>query len=102
MGVFALIFLGDGIFENVLKAPVPGVIRGLTENKLGSFMFTWLIGNMVSSGFTQTGAFEIYHHKRLVWSSVKAGRMPTYPDLINGFKKNGVEFMESISGGHGP
>jgi len=95
--LFATTFVGDGLCDS-LGVAQPTILKALTQNKMGSFMFVWLFGNMVTSSFVNTQAFEIYHHKTLVWSSLSEKRMPNYNDIISGFKKSGVEVMGSSTG----
>ena len=98
---FVVLFLGEPICENVLgyaQGRAPEWLRAVGQNKMGGFMFIWLFGNMVQSSFLQTNAFEIYHGDNVVWSSINSQRMPTYNDIVRGFKKSGVEFMQSSVG----
>lgn len=77
-------FLFLFLFDQVLPA-------GMRENKGMSFFGIWMGGATVSSALTKTDAFEIYMGKRLVWSSLTMGRKPDYNDLVQNFKKAGVE-----------
>lgn len=69
----------------------------MTSNKFASFMFIWLIGNMVQGSLLSTKAFEIHHGDQLIWSSLEAGRLPNMNDLVAAFEKTGVEFMKMQS-----
>ena len=60
---------------------------------MSAFMFTWLAGNMFIGQLSSTQAFEIYHGKKLIWSSLDKKRTPGMRDLIDSFKKTGVEFI---------
>lgn len=92
--LFFLVFATDAICEH-FNVEVPELLKMLTVNKMGSFMFIWLFGNMVQSSFVNSQAFEIYHGNNQVWSSLEAKRMPNYNDIIDGFKRSGVEIMRS-------
>jgi hypothetical protein len=37
----------------------------------------WLVGNMVASSVSSTGAFEIFFNGQLLFSKLAAGRLPT-------------------------
>jgi len=92
--IFAIVFAGEAICE-YLGVEQPELLKMLTQNKMGSFMFVWLFGNMVQSSFVNSQAFEIYHGDKTVWSSLATRRMPNYSDIIEGFKRSGVEIMRS-------
>lgn len=94
LALFGTTFMGDSVCEH-FGMEQPEVLKMLTQNKMGSFMFVWLFGNMIQSSFVNSQAFEIYHGDNLVWSSLNTKRMPNYSDIINGFKKSGVEIMQS-------
>lgn len=66
---------------------LPGVIA---NNRVTSGIFIWFAGNLFSGSLKNTGAFEIYMGKDLVWSSLAKGRLPTYPDLVEAFGSVGV------------
>jgi len=61
--------------------------EGIKENKMMACFGLWMGGSMISQGLTKTDAFEIYVGKKLVWSTLKAKRMPNMQDLVNGFAK---------------
>lgn len=96
--LFFSVFFGDHLSKLVLQGSVPAPLQALCDNKMASFMFIWLIGNMVASSFMQSGAFEIYYHNKTVWSSLANGnRMPAYQDIMRGCKAAGLELMPSQS-----
>lgn len=94
MCCFGLAFFGESIFK-ALSVSMPGFIKMAQENKFATFMMIWLIGNSIQANLLSTKAFEIYHADQLVWSSLEEERLPNMGDLINAFRKTGVEFMES-------
>eukprot|EP00746_Dinoflagellata_sp_MGD_P012083 gnl/MRDRNA2_/MRDRNA2_125595_c0_seq1.p1 gnl/MRDRNA2_/MRDRNA2_125595_c0~~gnl/MRDRNA2_/MRDRNA2_125595_c0_seq1.p1 ORF type:complete len:134 (+),score=20.09 gnl/MRDRNA2_/MRDRNA2_125595_c0_seq1:290-691(+) len=92
IGLFILIFAGEHIFE-YFKVREPEWFRGFKDNKLASFMMIWFMGSMMQTQLLSTGAFEIWHGKTLIWSSLENKRLPQIADIVRGFKKTGVEFM---------
>mmetsp|Transcript_16112 Transcript_16112/g.50644 ORF Transcript_16112/g.50644 Transcript_16112/m.50644 type:complete len:136 (-) Transcript_16112:86-493(-) len=94
LAVFGLIFAGDKLFSSLGVAPPP-IFATAKENMFASFMFVWLVGNMVQSSLLSTGAFEIHHGDQLIWSSLEEKRLPSMEDLLAAFRKTGVEFLSS-------
>ena len=54
-GAIASALAGDRIF-GMLGMPVPEFVAGLQENKLGSCMGAFMLGNLVSQNLIATGA----------------------------------------------
>mmetsp|Transcript_91482 Transcript_91482/g.272983 ORF Transcript_91482/g.272983 Transcript_91482/m.272983 type:complete len:135 (-) Transcript_91482:78-482(-) len=94
MGTFGLIFFGEKLFS-AANMPVPAIFATAKENMFASFMFVWMVGNMVQSSLLSTGAFEIHHGDKLIWSSLEEKRLPNMEDLIKAFQKTGVEFLSA-------
>mmetsp|Transcript_4799 Transcript_4799/g.9825 ORF Transcript_4799/g.9825 Transcript_4799/m.9825 type:complete len:136 (-) Transcript_4799:92-499(-) len=94
--LFALIFAGESSLT-ALKLPVPSIFGLVKENMFASFMFIWLVGNMVQGSLLSTGAFEIHHGDKLIWSSLEEHRLPNMGDLLHAFETTGVEFMKMQS-----
>lgn len=69
---------------------VPSAMR---ENKMAWCIGTFFVGNMFSSGLTKTNAFEIYLNERLLWSTLKTQRKPSQEDLVESFRKAGIEIQ---------
>ncbi len=67
---------------------LPQIVR---ENKWSVGIFTWFLGNAISSALTNTGAFEIYLGDRLIWSTLKEGNLPNYAQLMEAFKNAGID-----------
>ena len=61
------------------------------ENKFTVGIAVWFVGNILSSALTNTGAFEIYLGKQLVWSALKQGGLPNYQELLEAFAKHGLD-----------
>ena len=49
---------------------------------------------MLSAQLLGTGAFEIQHGAKLVWSSLETKRLPTMVDLQRASDQTGVEFIQ--------
>lgn len=67
---------------------LPAIVQA---NKITAGILVWLVGNMVSGGLKNTGAFEIYKGTELVWSTHAEGRLPSYTDIVTAFAKVGVD-----------
>uniref|UniRef100_A0A7S0AXM0 Uncharacterized protein n=1 Tax=Pyrodinium bahamense TaxID=73915 RepID=A0A7S0AXM0_9DINO len=98
MALFGFVFMGENLFS-AMKMAVPPLVAQVKENMFASFMFIWLVGNMIQGSLLSTGAFEIYHGNQLIWSSLQEKRLPNMEDLIKAFQKSGVEFMTSHQDG---
>lgn len=94
LAIFAFILCGEGLCS-AMKVPVPAFYTQLQENKMVAFMVVWLVGNMVQGSLLSTGAFEIHHGDKLIWSSLKEKRLPDMGDVIRAFGEVGVEFAQS-------
>mmetsp|Transcript_143621 Transcript_143621/g.357975 ORF Transcript_143621/g.357975 Transcript_143621/m.357975 type:complete len:135 (+) Transcript_143621:333-737(+) len=94
LAIFAFIICGEGLCS-AAKIPVPAFYTQLKENKMAAFMMVWLVGNMIQGSLLSTGAFEIYHGEKLIWSSLKENRLPDMGDVIRAFHEVGVEFAQS-------
>jgi len=98
-------FFSGGIWErftsykdkegNSKIPPQPLFVRAFANHKMVMFMIIWLFGNIIASGLTNNGAFEMYYQNKTAWSSLKKGRMPQYNDIFNGCKRVGLEMMSS-------
>jgi len=87
LGVLQMVLLGL-LFSNSELLP-----QEMRDNKVYSFLAIWMGGSMISGALTKSNAFEIYKGQELVWSSMKAGRMPNFKDVVDGFAKVGVEII---------
>jgi len=92
MAVFGGIFFGDNAFK-AMKMPTPDIVTTIKDNKMPSFMAVWFVGNIIQNNLISTGAFEIHHGDKLIWSSLEEHRLPNMGDLIKAFEATGVEFM---------
>lgn len=93
LAAFAMLFGGDAICT-AMKVPKPGFLSAMQENRMMAVMGIWLVGNMLSAQLLNTGAFEIQHGDKLVWSSHETKRLPTIVDLKRAFEQTGVEFIQ--------
>lgn len=98
MSLLGMVFGGEKICT-ALGVPVPGFIDALGKNTVMSFMGIWLVGNVVQGNLLNTGAFEIHHGDKLIWSSLEMGRLPTMHDLIQAFGKTGITLDMRPQGG---
>lgn len=92
LAAFAMLFGGDAICT-AMKVPKPEFLSAMQENRMMAGMGIWLVGNMLSAQLLNTGAFEIQHGDKLVWSSLETKRLPTMVDLKRAFEQTGVEFI---------
>merc|ERR1719428_1637510 len=86
-----LVFGGEALC-GAMKVEPPELLKTLTSNKFASFMFIWMVGNLVQTQLISTGAFEIYHGDAKIWSSLAEKRLPNLGDIYQAFEKTGVEF----------
>ena len=71
-----------------MDAWFPAQVR---ENKFASAILIWFMGNAVASALRNTGAFEIYRGRTLVWSTLKEGHLPNYAELVEALKAAGLD-----------
>lgn len=93
LAAFAMLFGGDAICT-AMKVPKPGFLSAMQDNRMMAVMGIWLVGNMLSAQLLNTGAFEIQHGDKLVWSSLETKWLPTMVDLKRAFEQTGVEFIQ--------
>lgn len=77
-----------GLIISGMDHLLPDQVR---ENKFAAAILVWLVGNTISSGIKNSGAFEIYKGQDLVWSKLESGSMPDYVQLVEAFKRHGVD-----------
>mmetsp|Transcript_18711 Transcript_18711/g.30338 ORF Transcript_18711/g.30338 Transcript_18711/m.30338 type:complete len:95 (-) Transcript_18711:257-541(-) len=85
-----LVGMGQLITASALFVRGRNLPKLMTKNKIGSVAIIWFGGSVVRSTLTKTGAFEVYHGQKLVWSSVQK-HVPEMKELIASFKSAGVE-----------
>ena len=73
---------------------LPAQVR---ENKFAAGVLIWFVGNAITSGLKNTGAFEIYKGEDLVWSTLEQGTLPNYLQLIEAFRRHGVDLDNTNS-----
>ena len=64
LGTIASALAGERIFP-MLGMPMPEFVASLQENKLGSCMAAWMMGNIVSQNLIATGAYRNEEAHRL-------------------------------------
>lgn len=85
MGAVATAIFGDKIFE-MLGMPTPELAAQMQQNKMGSCMGAWFLGNILHTNLLNTGAFEIYYDGKLVFSKLKENRLPNIPEILQGIE----------------
>lgn len=83
LSLLATVLIGDHIFAT-FGMEVPTFIQNLRENKAGSCMMIWIVGNMAVSSMANTGAFEIAYDGQMVFSKLAEGRMPSEREIYSG------------------
>lgn len=77
MTALGVVFFGERLFEAMgLPAPPPWYAR-VQQSKPTWALGVWLAGNMASGSLSSSGAFEVYHAGRLMFSKLETGRLPT-------------------------
>jgi hypothetical protein len=61
----AVVFAGEALWP-AIGMEQPEVLRRAADNKFGTCMAIWFLGNMVTSALATTNAFEIYADGQLV------------------------------------
>jgi selT/selW/selH-like putative selenoprotein len=84
IGLLQMLLLGGVLFSNrlfdILGIPPQEWIR---DNKWGTCIGIWLVGNFLSSNVGSTGAFEIAYDGQMVFSKLNSGRMPAIPEIFS-------------------
>lgn len=85
------LFAGDYLYKRLTGATVsPQWLQWASENKLMCYGAVYVI-NMLASKGVQTGAFEVTHNGREVWSKLRIGRMPSAEDIVLSLERAGLE-----------
>jgi len=82
MTMIAAVLFSNRLFD-ALGMPPPEWIQ---NNKWGTCIGIWLIGNFLSSNIGSTGAFEIAYDGHMVFSKLSTGRMPTIQEIFSGIE----------------
>lgn len=72
----------------VSKHPVFNFVEMVSNCKCLWFLASFLIGNILITVLTNTGAFEVYHSNEVVWSSLERGHMPSRRNLEASLQKS--------------
>ena len=64
--------------------------RVVLENKMALFFGVYLI-NVFAQNAAQTGAFEIVHNGKTVFSKLQESRLPNIQEIVNGLSRNGLK-----------
>ncbi len=82
------LFLGDSL----LGAATHPALLWIRENKMTVF-FSIYMANIVAQNAAQTGAFEIIHNGKTVYSKLDTQRMPTIAQIVDGLKRSGLHMQ---------
>jgi len=88
MALIGTILVGGQLFANAAggEENFPEWFKGLQQNKLGACVAVWFVGNLVGSGLSNTGAFDIAYDGELVFSKMNTGRMPVVQEIFSGIE----------------
>ena len=81
-GAMAFFAFGDRALPAV-GMRVPPWYAQVARNRIGFIMAAFFIGNMVVANMAKTGAFEVYHNGRLVWSKLQSGQTPDVGRILS-------------------
>ncbi|KAL4486490.1 hypothetical protein ABPG72_018444 [Tetrahymena utriculariae] len=81
-GGIALMFFGDALFQ-MLKITPPQWYYSLKEKKWAAIIFFFMMGNMIISQISQSGAFEVFCNDTLIFSKIQTNRMPSLNEIID-------------------
>jgi hypothetical protein len=84
-GAVATTFFGEKMFE-ILGMPRPEFVQSMQNNKMGSCMGAWFLGNTVSQNLLNTGAFEVYYDGEVIFSKLEQKRLPNIPEIMSGLE----------------
>lgn len=70
------------------KHPLFNFVEMLSNCKCLWFLAAFLVGNILITVLTNTGAFEIYHSNEVLWSSLERGHMPSRRNLEAAINKS--------------
>jgi selT/selW/selH-like putative selenoprotein len=68
----------------------PEWYRVVLDNKMALFFGVYLI-NVFAQNAAQTGAFEIVHNGKTVFSKLQESRLPNIQEIVNGLSRNGLK-----------
>jgi selT/selW/selH-like putative selenoprotein len=80
-----LLFFGDSIFGG----EPPNWYRIMLENKMAIFFGLYML-NVFAQNAAQTGAFEIVHNGKVVFSKLEQQRLPNIQEIDVGLKRTGL------------
>jgi len=83
-----LLFFGDSLFGGPEQQPE--WYRVVLDNKMALFFGVYLI-NVFAQNAAQTGAFEIVHNGKTVFSKLQESRLPNIQEIVNGLSRNGLK-----------
>mmetsp|Transcript_22641 Transcript_22641/g.40521 ORF Transcript_22641/g.40521 Transcript_22641/m.40521 type:complete len:141 (-) Transcript_22641:235-657(-) len=92
MFAMVLVLVGDSIWTYV-----PGVRRPpefyykMKENPALTFIIVFLVIPSYVQSFANSGAFEVYVDKKLIFSKLETGRMPNVAEIVRSLENAGFK-----------
>jgi selT/selW/selH-like putative selenoprotein len=87
LGAMPLLFFGDSLMGGPNSQPE--WYKMILANKMALFFFVY-IANAIAQNAAQTGAFEIVHNGKVVFSKLENGQLPNIEEIVNGLRRNGL------------
>ena len=87
LGAMPLLFFGDSLMGGPNSQPE--WYKMILANKMALFFFVY-IANAIAQNAAQTGAFEIVHNGKVVFSKLENGQLPNLEEIVNGLRRNGL------------
>lgn len=88
--LFYVIFFNDHARTNLNGFLPATFFEYFQRKKWGAAVMTFILGNLISSWITKTGAFEIYLDNKLISSKLQQGVVPQYSELVKYIKNLGI------------
>ncbi len=73
--LFGLLFCSGYLKPYFTQFVKEDIYKAFEENKFGVGLFIFLIGNILGSLITNTGAMEMYLDGKLIWSKLETGNV---------------------------
>eukprot|EP00735_Rhodelphis_limneticus_P015228 TRINITY_DN9416_c0_g1::TRINITY_DN9416_c0_g1_i1::g.237::m.237 TRINITY_DN9416_c0_g1::TRINITY_DN9416_c0_g1_i1::g.237 ORF type:complete len:132 (-),score=6.70,sp/Q9STZ2/SELT_ARATH/33.33/7e-17,Rdx/PF10262.4/4.1e-08 TRINITY_DN9416_c0_g1_i1:294-689(-) len=81
IATWVVTFWGDTLFP-VMGVTPPSFYQHMKDNKLQTFLASWILGNAGSQAMMSTGAFEIMYDGQIVFSKLDTGRLPSLEEVV--------------------
>ena len=87
LAAMPLLFFGDSIMGGPDNQPI--WLKMILANKMALFFFVY-IANAFAQNAAQTGAFEIVHNGKVIFSKLESSRLPNIEEVVNGLSRTGL------------